>query len=88
MSPALEQQPFRSEKVNYLTSFSKGEKGTVVEIITEPALQGRLMGMGLFTGTQFQLIQGGRGSHLPLILAVGETRIALGIEIAQQILVE
>ncbi len=53
-----------------------------------PDLQGRLMGMGLFVGTRFQLLQGGCASTKPLILAVGETRIALGPEIARMIVVE
>jgi Fe2+ transport system protein FeoA len=51
-------------------------------------LQGRLMGMGMFIGTQFKLLQGGLTSNEPLLLAIGETRIALGTEIAQTILVE
>ncbi|MDR3234642.1 MAG: ferrous iron transport protein A [Planctomycetaceae bacterium] len=79
---------FRSDKVFFLHTFSCGSYGTIVEITAEPELQGRLMGMGLFVGTRFQLLQGGRQSRLPLILAVGDTRIAIGPEIAKTLLVE
>lgn len=79
---------FRSAHVDYLIRFPRGESGTVVDMNTEPELQGRLMGMGLFTGTRFKLLQGGNSSRKPLLLAVGETRIVIGPEIAETILVE
>lgn len=79
---------FQSDKTTCLCSFPTGAGGTVVDMTTEPELQGRLMGMGLFVGTRFQLLQGGCGSRKPLLLAVGETRIAIGPEIARTIVVE
>lgn len=79
---------FRSRKVGFLNKFPCGSHGTIVEIIAEPELHGRLMGMGLFVGTRFHLLQGGQESKLPLLLAVGDTRIAFGPEIAKSVLVE
>jgi Fe2+ transport system protein FeoA len=84
---------FRSEKVVYLSHFSQGKSGTVVDLILEPELQGRLMGMGLFVGTRFRVLQGGnssekKSSNQPMLLAIGDTRIALGRSIASKILVE
>jgi Fe2+ transport system protein FeoA len=79
---------FRSEKVNYLSAFPQGETGTIVDMTADAELQGRLMGMGMFIGTRFKLLQGGLASHKPLLIAIGETRIALGPEIARTILVE
>ena len=79
---------FRSEKVDCLANFPPGAAGTVVDINTETELQGRLMGMGLFVGVRFRLLQGGNGSHKPLLLAIGDTRIALGCELGRCILVE
>jgi Fe2+ transport system protein FeoA len=79
---------FRTEKVIRLNAFPQGESGTIVDMTSDTELQGRLMGMGMFIGTQFKLLQGGLKSHKPLLLAIGETRIALGSEIAQTILVE
>ncbi len=82
------EKSFRSEKIGYLSRFPAGAAGTIVDVNAESDLQGRLMGMGLFVGTRFRLLQGGGGSRKPLLLAVGETRIALGPEIARSILVE
>ena len=79
---------FRSEKVGFLTDFPTGGVGTIVDIDTETELQGRLMGMGLFVGAQFRLLQGGNRSRQPLLLAIGDTRIALGCELGRCILVE
>jgi Fe2+ transport system protein FeoA len=84
---------FRSEKVDYLSHFSQGQSGTVVDLILEPELQGRLMGMGLFVGTRFRVLQSGNSSKTksstqPMLLAIGDTRIALGRSITSKILVE
>ncbi|MDR2438748.1 MAG: ferrous iron transport protein A [Planctomycetaceae bacterium] len=84
---------FRSEKVDYLSHFSEGQSGTIVDLILEPELQGRLMGMGLFAGTRFRVLQGGNSSKTkssarPILLAIGDTRIALGQSVASKILVE
>ena len=77
---------FRSGKVDFLSDFPVGGVGTVVAVNVENELQGRLMGMGLFVGARFHLIQGGNG--FPLLLAIGDTRLALGCEIGRCILVE
>lgn len=80
---------FRSDKVHSLSRFPNGLHGTVVEIVADAELQGCLMGMGLFAGTRFQLLRNGAAAqNIPFLLAIGETRIALGCEIAEQILVE
>jgi ferrous iron transport protein A len=80
---------FRSGKVDRLSHFSGGWHGTVVDVSADTELQGRLMGMGLFVGTRFQLLRsGGETSTFPFVLAIGETRVALGHEIAEKILVE
>ncbi|MDR2346450.1 MAG: ferrous iron transport protein A [Planctomycetaceae bacterium] len=79
---------FRSEKVNYLSTCLQGESGTIVDMTADAELQGRLMGMGMFIGTRFKLLQGGLASRKPILIAIGETRIAIGPEIAQTILVE
>ena len=80
---------FFSEKIGSLSRFPDGMRGTVVNILAEPDLQGRLMGMGLFVGTRFQLLRGnGTSRNIPLLLAIGETRIAVDHHIAEMILVE
>lgn len=80
---------FRSEKACALSRFPGGLHGTVVDITADADLHGRLMGMGLFIGTRFQLIRSGAAMpKIPFIIAVGETRIAIDHEIAEMILVE
>ena len=79
---------FQSKMISPLDRFPSGFHGTVVEMSTDAELQGRLMGMGLFIGTRFQLLRGGATtSKLPFLLAIDETRIALDPEIAKTILV-
>ena len=77
---------FRSEKVGFLVDFPIDGTGTIVSIDTDNDLQSRLMGLGLFVGIRFRLLQGGNAS--PLILAVGDTRIVLGHELGRRIQVE
>ena len=80
---------FRSEQICCLSQFPDGLHGTVVDVIADAELQGCLMGMGLFVGTRFQLLRsGGTTQNIPFLLATGETRIAIGREIADMILVE
>ena len=83
------EKSFRSKNIVALSRFPNGLHGTVVDITADAELQGRLMGMGLFIGTRFQLLRSGMGMpQRPFLLAVGETRIAAGHEIAEMILVE
>jgi len=79
----------RSGQTCPLSRFPNGLHGTVVDVTADAELQGRLMGMGLVVGTRFQLVRsGGTTQGIPFLLAVGETRIAFGSEIAEMILVE
>jgi Fe2+ transport system protein FeoA len=80
---------FRSEKTCPLNRFPDGLHGTVVDVTADAELQGRLMGMGLFVGTRFRLLRSGTNNPaIPFLLAIGETRVAVGHEIAGMILVE
>ena len=88
MSPAVEKN-FRSKNVGSLSRFPSGLHGTVVDVVADAELQGRLMGMGLFIGSHVQLLRSGMTTpKIPFLLAVGETRIAVDHEIAETILVE
>ena len=71
-----------------LSSLVTGEKATVIAIPSDPDLQGRLLGLGLFPGTEIELQQGGAGKRQPLRIAIGNTRIAMSTEIADQITVK
>ena len=77
-----------SEGIISLSRFPGGLHGIVADITADVELQGRLMGLGLLVGTRFQLLRSGTDQNVPFLLAVGETRIAFGNEIAEMILVE
>jgi Fe2+ transport system protein FeoA len=80
---------FRSEKTQTLNRFPDGLHGTVVDVTADADTQGRLMGMGLFVGTRFQLLRSGTTNpKMPFLISIGETRIAIDHEIAEMILVE
>ena len=70
-----------------LSCLAVSEKATVIGIPTDPDLQGRLLGLGLFPGREIELQQGSAGQR-PLRIAIGNTRIAMSPEIADQIIVE
>ena len=71
-----------------LTQIPAGKKTTVVAIHTEQELLGRLMGLGLFVGTKVEILRGGNDQAGPILIGIGQTRIALGRDIAATILVE
>lgn len=79
---------YKSPQIKELNHIRCGTSATVVALRTEQELLGRLMGLGLFVGTKVRLLQGGCNAYGPLLLSVGNTRIALGRDIADSILVE
>ncbi|MDR1958704.1 MAG: ferrous iron transport protein A [Planctomycetaceae bacterium] len=64
------------------------ESGTVVALTGSNELQGRLMGMGLLVGSTVTTLQESDRLGRPILIAVGETRIAVGKEIARTVVVE
>ena len=76
----------KSAKICKLDSLSTLQLATVVGLDTSNDLQGRLMGMGLTIGARVEVLQNGR--FKPLLIGVGESRIAMGRDIAAMILVE
>ena len=64
------------------------DRATVVDLNTSSELQSRLMGMGLTTGAKVEILHGGRSRFQPLVVGVGESRIAIGRDIAKMVLVE
>jgi len=62
-----------------------GRKGLVKEIAGGRGLRKRLTDLGLTRGTVVRVVQNDRG---PLIVSLGESRIALGFGMAQKVMVE
>ena len=78
----------KSVRICKLDGLNTSERATVVGLNTSNELQGRLMGMGLTVGAKVEVLQGGYGRFKPLLIGVGESRIAIGRDIARMVLVE
>ena len=74
------------EKVWSLCDLTPGSSATILSVRCGPELTGQMMGMGLMVGTEVTLLQG--GAEKPYLVSVGETRIAMGRELAGLIWVE
>lgn len=71
-----------------LSSLNHGEEGIILALPEDPEYRGQLIGMGLPPGALVRVVQHRKDSSRPLVLASGQTRIAMGEEIARFILVE
>jgi len=78
----------KSPHVRLLDSLNISNYATIVELNTSNELQNRLMGMGLTIGAKVEILHGGHSRFKPLVVGVGESRIAIGRDIAGMILVE
>ena len=72
-------------KIIPLALLSPGKKARVISIMAGRGLQERLTGIGIGLGSEVEVIyQGGRG---PFLVAVKETRLAIGRGMAYKIMV-
>ena len=78
----------KSPRICVLDVLNTSDRATVVGLNTSSDLQGRLTGMGLTIGAKVEILQGGHSRFKPLLVGVGDTRIALGHDIAKMVLVE
>ena len=67
-----------------LTMLPPGQPARIVEVRAGRHLKDRLAGLGLLPGNTVKVLRDNGG---PLLLAVGETRLALGRGMAHKILV-
>ena len=68
-----------------LTSVSPGQEVTLIDIQGGRGIRARLYSMGLIPGVRLTVL-GARGG--PIMIAVNDTRLALGFGMAQKIMVE
>lgn len=71
-----------------LDGANAGRNWRVCAISGGRAVQRLLAGMGIRIGKTVRLLCGGKGHPGPVLIAVGESRMALGRGMAQKILVE
>lgn len=74
-----------SEKAFPLAEATNGTKATVVALRGGSEFQGKVTSMGLFVGCRVEVLIG--GSEGRMIVAVGDTRIALGHGMAEKVMV-
>jgi len=70
-----------------LSSVPSGRRVTVTALEGGHAFQSRVMSMGVSIGSRVEVLQGGDEHLGPLVIAVGQTRLALGRGMAQKIIV-
>ncbi len=68
-----------------LTALSPGQEVTLIDIQGGRGLRSKLYSMGLIPGVKLTLM-GNRGG--PIMVAVNDTRLALGFGMARKIIVE
>ena len=68
-----------------LTMVAPGESVRLIRIVAGHRLRRRLTELGLIPGVEFKIMQGEGG---PLLLAIKDTRLALGRGMAHKIIVE
>jgi|GEM_PF-1791633 len=78
----------KSSRLCMLESLNMSDCATIVGLNATNELQNRLMGMGLTIGAKIEILHGGHGRFKPFIIGVGESRIAIGHDIAKLVLVE
>jgi ferrous iron transport protein A len=69
-----------------LSMITAGKKVTLISIEGGWGLRKKLIEMGLNEGMQFKILRN-HGIHGPHIILIGNTRLALGCDIAHKILV-
>ena len=75
-------------RICMLDALNLSDRATVIEMNTSKELQNRLMGIGLTLGAKVEILHGGHNHFKPLVIGVGESRIAIGRDIAKMVLVE
>jgi len=70
-----------------LVRVGKGGRGTIVALAGGRGFQDRVVSMGLHIGSAIEVLQSPGEGHGPVLLAVGETRLALGHGMADRVMV-
>jgi len=69
-----------------LSFLTNGEEGIIKEVRGGIGIRGKLMGMGMVKGKTLRMVK--NDARGPVIVALEETRLALGRGMAQKVLVE
>ncbi len=75
------------DAVTSLSELKPGDKAFVVALAGGRSFQDRLVGLGINVGSPVELLRASNGRGWPALVAVGETRIAIGHGMASKIIV-
>ena len=70
-----------------LSCVPPGEEATIEALAGGRGLQSRLISMGLKVGSKVRVIRGGAGTWGPILVALGQVRLAIGRGMADRIVV-
>ena len=79
------ERTMQQSRIIPLTMACPGQKVRVVSLMGGRGLRGHLVGMGLNVGSEIEVIR--RGAPGPFLIAVKETRLAIGQGMAYKIMV-
>ncbi|MGB2822683.1 MAG: FeoA family protein [Phycisphaerae bacterium] len=85
--PAERNSTMDESSAQPLSRVPVGRKAIVVALAGGGGLQNRLISMGLKTGCEVRVIRGGAGTWGPILVALGEARLAIGRGMADRIMV-
>ena len=72
-------------KITPLTTVNPGQEVTLIDIQGGRGLKSKLNSMGLIPGVKLRIVGNGGG---PIMIAINDTRLALGLGMARRIMVE
>jgi Fe2+ transport system protein FeoA len=75
-----------NSKLSDLASIGSGQQVQLIKVVAERSLKGRLLALGLIRGTEICIISNeGNG---PLLIGLGMSRMTIGREMAEKIMVK
>jgi ferrous iron transport protein A len=80
--------PVEASRGMPLTRAQAGQRLHLVAVQAGGGLQGRLLAMGFFPGIEMEVIQKPPAAHGPILIRIGNCRMALGWGMAQKIYVD
>ena len=75
------------KNVQPLSALESSKRGTVVALRGGARFKDRVIGMGLPIGAEIEMIHGCSDGAGPVMIAVGDTRLAIGHGMAERILI-
>ena len=77
----------KDDTVTYLNQLEPGQRAQILALAGGRSFQTRLVDMGLNVGCPVELVKASCGKGGPALVAVGESRIAIGCGMASKIVV-